>query len=245
MTKNSLKVHKIRSKTKDRKNKIEQWFETNHPQAWDVISFILKFRIIALAFVLFFYLKSERDDAQKIVYENSIQQLELDKRNLLTQVSSASKLMDEMPTAWWKKEYFVKTGDIVMMTYNVVFWEIFMKPLDLKRWDYVLGRDRDFFPLEQALVFENEEISLYNEWLKQPVDKFGNRQALYANYTNVWIDLQGNKQEDGYYRGVIGYQGHIYIVGGTKEPKESDRIKVLKKAVLRNKEIAQLKKKKA
>ena len=213
---------------KDKKNSIENWLEIKAPKTWAVVSFILYWRLIAVVCIVFFYVKSEKDNTSLKAKDDQMSRLSIEKNNLLSQISNAAKVMDEMPTAWWKKEFFPVSGEIIMMTYNSAFYEVFMKPLGLRRYDYVLKRDRDFFPLEQALVFETEELALYQKWLEQPIDEFGNRPALYANYKNVWVDLQGRKQADGYYRGVTSFEGHIYFYGGTKEPKESERRKIIK-----------------
>lgn len=165
--------------------------------------------------------------AQSIIDTAKINSLSISNAYYQSERNSKSKLMNEIPTPFWKQEYFPSTGKIIMMDYNEAMFVEFLKPLGFPRYYYTLKTDEDVFPPEQAAIFTAEKMELINAWLAQPMDSNGNRPGLFKAYNKVWIDLTGNEKTEGYYRYVNGVDGHIFVYGGTNKPKERKDLKVI------------------
>lgn len=157
-----------------------------------------------------------------------IQTLTVTKAYLLAQNRSTEKGINETPLSWWKKEYFPEDNRIIMVDYNDAFYEYFLSPLNLSRYDYVRQPDSKFFPEEVAQVFFDEDLDVLAKYLAQPEDSLGDRPLYIEEFGNHWVDPSGNVNKDGYFRFAIKENGHYYIWGMLKKPKPSKKLKVVK-----------------
>lgn len=151
-----------------------------------------------------------------------IESLTLTNAYLLAQTRSGSRAINETPLVWWKKELFPETGRIVMQNYNDAFYDYMLKPIGVGRYFYVRKEDKEVFSHDIAAVFYKEDFDLYIQFLKQPVNEEGYRPMLIKEYDNHWVDLSGNVNKDGYWRFVREEEGHIFIYGMLKRPKEGE-----------------------
>lgn len=158
---------------------------------------------------------------------DQIQTLTVTKVYLLAQQRIGSKAINETPLAWWKKEYFPEDHRIIMVDYNDAFYDYLLKPLGLTRYDYVRKTDADFFPVETAQKFFDEDFGVLTKYLAQPQDSLGNRPFYSEEFGEPWEDTSGKVNKDGYWRFANMENGHFFIYGILKKPIPSKKLKVV------------------
>lgn len=209
-----------------KKNNIELFLEARFPATWDVISFILKYRILALVVIFFFYAKYREQDRtlaefrmSEVRKNTTIEQLTLLNTSILVKNQSNGKLVDELLQPFWKKIHNTEDKTNRMFVYNAALYEFLLEKLDLERFFYTNKTDFDVFPKEQAQLFYDEEMWLINEFLA------GDGSPVYKTYENTWVDLKGNVVDGGYTRWVDSIDGHIFVYGMMHLPTEGKEIK--------------------
>lgn len=197
--------------------KIEKYLDDNYPIIWQVVSFVLKWRLMFVVTVIFFYIKYHQQNTTIINQGDKIQSLTATNAYLLSESRSNSKIINEIPFGYWKKTVNLQTKQITMFRYNDAFYEHILMPLDLDRYHYVNKTDFTMFPYDQAKVFYDEEWELIQEYL----DLKSNGKApesINKHYTKKWTDTSGRVNKDGYTRWVFEEEGHLYVCGMTDKP---------------------------